>query len=553
MLRGKDRFLRRLSYESPSIPHQATESTTALRLKAVLENAVRNHPELKRSQQRLFIHVEEFSRLSKFYVASGQNQSAGASSVQTLIAIAKVVSKIWRRYESLLSKLINSMPNFNMDPCTRESLKIRLGHIGHYVPTVRRLLDFAKKFNVFRSIQIRPIHIDPYDLSTALSRCGSKPQQRRLDAAAKSLGSTGAWQQKSRDAVANEKRNLTACIKQSQAGRHFKVHAEIQLLCYYEQRPNTKYPPRVLKSSKDACFLCDLFVKTHGKFYIPRTHGKVYSLWMLPNIFTLALSKKNRRNLVHVVDHFNRTLEETIVTSALRAKRTIREPYESAIFSIAYSSHAASTTTIRQISEPTSPSRPNTPLLTQTVGTPASPQPVTIPLQNEEPKEELGVFPPILESSVLQLELPQLAEKGVQMAASISPPPILFLRQGKPSTYVFDKTSTVVRFHTPKIHVELSHEEAQRLVNIDSSPKDDTLFVAIMVEVSWLGSRESNQLSSSKDHAINLNPGWTEITATDGILFTDEGLLMRKGFEVVRIRAHHVDSQKRERKDSLHG
>lgn len=62
-----------------------------------------------------------------------------------------------------------------------------------------------------------------------------------------------------------------------------KVHAEIQLLFHCEQE-NTNFPPRVVCSSKDACFLCNTFILMHGKMHTPRSHGKLYPGWRLPNM-----------------------------------------------------------------------------------------------------------------------------------------------------------------------------------------------------------------------------------------------------------------------------
>ncbi|KAI1515659.1 OTT-1508-deam domain containing protein [Pyrenophora tritici-repentis] len=534
IMRGKDRFMRRLNYVPSSNPQQAMESTTARRLKRVLDYAQRVNPELKQSRRHLFNLAEEFGYLSQLSVTSNHDESAGASSVRSLVAIAKIVSKMWKRHGDLLPKLIASVPNFDMDPCARDSLKLRLGHIGHYLPTVRRLLSFAGRFRVFGSIQILPIHFKPYDLSIALDRHRSDLQQQRLQAVTQSLRVTNAWQQKLGDAKINGKRNVTTYIKQAQSGGHFRVHAEIQILCYYEHYPITAYPPRVLKSSKDACFLCNLFVKTHGKFYISKTHGKVYSPWMLPDLYSLALSKKHRKNFVRVTDVFNRALEETIVTSALRAKRTIPEPHESGIFSLVHSSYAASDATIRGPSESRSLACLGTPTGMPTVSTPESMLPLT---QKGAPS---------------QPEPLQSADETVQVAASIFPPPILYLQQGKPFTCVFDETEPYLRFHTPKIHVEISHEEAQRLADINPPSNHEKMLVAITIEVTWLGSDESNEMTTPKDHSINLDSRWTELTAVDGILFTDEGLLMRKGDDIVRVRALHVDSHQGERKDSLH-
>ncbi|KAI8676871.1 hypothetical protein NCS56_00576000 [Fusarium sp. Ph1] len=61
-----------------------------------------------------------------------------------------------------------------------------------------------------------------------------------------------------------------------------KVHAEIQLIWYLEQHQGST-PPRVIASNKDACYLCNAFIAFHGKYIIPRTHGRIYPGWRMPS------------------------------------------------------------------------------------------------------------------------------------------------------------------------------------------------------------------------------------------------------------------------------
>ncbi|KFZ17744.1 hypothetical protein V501_01574, partial [Pseudogymnoascus sp. VKM F-4519 (FW-2642)] len=63
---------------------------------------------------------------------------------------------------------------------------------------------------------------------------------------------------------------------------HIKVHAEIQLLFFYELHPNLPRP-RIICSSKSACYLCNLFFSLHGVFHIHRSHGRLYEKWTLPD------------------------------------------------------------------------------------------------------------------------------------------------------------------------------------------------------------------------------------------------------------------------------
>lgn len=60
------------------------------------------------------------------------------------------------------------------------------------------------------------------------------------------------------------------------------VHAEIQLVAYYE-RSSMRPWPRVIGVSKEACFLCHAFVKAHAHFCIPRAHRQVYGKWTVPD------------------------------------------------------------------------------------------------------------------------------------------------------------------------------------------------------------------------------------------------------------------------------
>ena len=73
-----------------------------------------------------------------------------------------------------------------------------------------------------------------------------------------------------------------------------KVHAEIQLLFFYELNSERKRP-RTICSSKSACYLCDLFFKLHSQYYVPRTHGRLYHRWTLPD-WHILLPEMRRRD-----------------------------------------------------------------------------------------------------------------------------------------------------------------------------------------------------------------------------------------------------------------
>ena len=63
------------------------------------------------------------------------------------------------------------------------------------------------------------------------------------------------------------------------------VHAEIQLLVYYDMSTDTEtLPPRVIGVNKAACYLCDLFMREHGGFFHTKTHSHLKDQWTVPDL-----------------------------------------------------------------------------------------------------------------------------------------------------------------------------------------------------------------------------------------------------------------------------
>ncbi len=108
----------------------------------------------------------------------------------------------------------------------------------------------------------------------------------------------------------------------------WKIHAEIQLLFFYEQNPNIPHP-RIICLSKSACYLCDLFIKTHNKFYIPRTHGRLYDKWILPE-WPINESPANEHT-ISVIERFNAILEAKILHTLNHRQLPCRHPNESVL------------------------------------------------------------------------------------------------------------------------------------------------------------------------------------------------------------------------------
>ena len=67
------------------------------------------------------------------------------------------------------------------------------------------------------------------------------------------------------------------------------VHAEIQIIFHYAMhKPARSHGPRVLGTSKAACYLCNLFIMHHGEYFVSKTHGQLYDQWTIPDLASVS-------------------------------------------------------------------------------------------------------------------------------------------------------------------------------------------------------------------------------------------------------------------------
>jgi hypothetical protein len=111
-----------------------------------------------------------------------------------------------------------------------------------------------------------------------------------------------------------------------------KVHAEIQLLFFYELHPN-RPKPRFICSSKSACYLCNLFFHLHNGFSIPRTHGKLYEKWLLPDWLDLPVQRQQELGVI--LTGLKGTVDKKI-QRALRSRLRYNHPNESVLLPLAH-------------------------------------------------------------------------------------------------------------------------------------------------------------------------------------------------------------------------
>lgn len=225
-----------------------------------------------------------------------------------------------------LDSLINSIPDFGEEKKSR--ILITIQKLGRYYSACLFLISAAKR-PIFRRVKIRVARFkSPYtrgvedkyyepSLLQTLTRV--LPKSSDIGASIRSV--------EYRNRLFNTAENT---FRKMMSERH-RIHAEIQLLFFYELN-HVPIRPRVISSSKSACFLCDLFVKIHEGFCTPRTHGVLYHQWRLPGQETLAsLPKQQQKKLINTMQQFNMTIEDAIRSKFDAGKKVRRQPNESVV------------------------------------------------------------------------------------------------------------------------------------------------------------------------------------------------------------------------------
>lgn len=212
-----------------------------------------------------------------------------------------------------------------IDPTIKGSLPLKVSKLGRYYRITCDLIDAARssQSKLFGRISVQAIPRPPLNMASLIDQvAGFERTYRRV---------TSSSQQSShlkfdpRSAAAVRKRFET---RMADHATRWKVHAEIQILLFYEQNPS-RVPPRIIGSSKSACYLCDLFIQQHGHFQVPRSHGKLYDRWILPKEALDHLSASP--HLKSVVDRFNAKLEAQTLDILTNKRKSYPHPAESVL------------------------------------------------------------------------------------------------------------------------------------------------------------------------------------------------------------------------------
>ncbi|KAH7395524.1 hypothetical protein BKA64DRAFT_61062 [Cadophora sp. MPI-SDFR-AT-0126] len=366
-----------------------------------------------------------------------------------------------------------------LDPNSREFVTNAIRKLGRYCTATRFLCQAASRFSIFSQIRISIIKLpaiplpaisDPEELVNGIITDMFKIKESQ-DATSKLL-----LRFKNRKVQYSQVCTSIASVRPV-------VHAEIQLLVHYESQ-NLTLPPRIICSSKKACFLCNLFIELHGKYIVPSTHGKLYEKWTLPASLTTLTGDQNIA-MQSAVRSFDTNLNERLQREILVAEKRFPAPCESIVFGSAVWSElrepspspirrvdsgyddgekedvaSSSSTTIRSLGQFETP---------VTFESPIQPSPIEAksPIQSESP---VLLMPPT----------PIQAES-----------PYTMLKIGESMSFELSRYAQLVKVATPRLHLTISYEAwEQSLISLASAEiRSGTM--GCRLSVSWLEDPES--------------------------------------------------------------
>lgn len=561
----------------------------------------------------------------------------------------KFILPILRSSDSLimqyrLSDILRSIPQAeNSFPEERKrSLVEVIRKLGLYIKLGPTLLRFARRFRIFRKITVRCISIKSTLPNGIQASVGEQLPQGLLYQYLQdpsSVRGKGIAQLSSR--IKSNLVETQANLRQKSLCKK-KIHAEIQLLFYYEQEPRTKQRPRVICSSKNACFLCNAFLHLHNQFYTPRTHGKLYSSWTLPNLSALSLTGSRIKELRRLYINFNTVIEEKIISnletrssaqiynsesmilnicsltaseasaeeegknklvvndskslytgsnsisgtnvtekiennsnnegsekgsSKRSASRTLDNINESRLCRAAEFSQNSVAVAERSLEKvvldearslPKSPSSNNNTIVTSALqnciqsvgpgmGSSKLSRPITLGSSNGSALcHAVDSFSTTqnLEANAIPPIKPTEADFHEPIPHSCIPTPQepKLLLPGEAVWSFISLSSPPTRFHTSRIHVELSYDQASSMASINSFIQRDSNLSTeernVKVCAIWLTAPEAERLKEAPGQ-VDLADDWT-CKKLDEVLYSPDGLLLRRGEEVLKLSAEGI-------------
>lgn len=405
--------------------------------------------------------------------------------IERLLASSEIVR--------LLQMIPKNIPSWS-GPAS-ESLIKSLTSLAQYSHAAQYLLKRARRNPVFRALSIAEVPL-------RLSNEGSVSAEPRSTSASSSALPIARKQKIHTDELftklGDTLRKTRAEIEQSvrkHAGQSKRVHAEVQLLLYYEENL-TPLRPRIIASNKHACLLCNLLINAHGGFLIRSCHGRLYPRWRIPPLDELRLTEPAKLRMQRAINEMNHHLELKIRHHLDHAQSRIPDPQESIVF-------------VQDVCTPS------------TLSTASNPAAASIIASTRSCSDTSGLSAALTSISPIQSQVLYVLDQSHSIETRV--------HIGFP-----------VRVITPRIHLELTYEWAllsasSISVGTIQSQESKTSEDGILLQVEYI-LEKSLKSSAVLKHVCDLAAPSGAETIFPGTLLSEHGLVLKKRDDIVILR-----------------
>ena len=240
-------------------------------------------PSTTSTRQDLYLRVKAFHEMFLALETMSETQVKAMEGVDALLIITQHAHQMVTDFA--LKEVLSSLPSITND--TASVMCKHISKLGCYYTIPQELFHAASKHTIFKAIAVEVAKYAPNTKAIKTTKHSQSSDavarlQRVVDTKSSLLNNKSLV---TPDLLAqiNQYKKLQSQLQCLDCSK-YPVHAEMQLLAYYELHPS-RLPPRVILSSKKACYLCNLFFRYHGKFFIANSHGRAYEKWALPQAF----------------------------------------------------------------------------------------------------------------------------------------------------------------------------------------------------------------------------------------------------------------------------
>ncbi|KAI0458187.1 hypothetical protein F5B21DRAFT_461737 [Xylaria acuta] len=235
--------------------------------------------------------------------------SSPSENVKLFLGTARKVLKLalsWRNYQSdsklqevveavhslrqtkkFKEIILESIPDQQVDSNKRCHLLNMVLKVSRYRESARLLVRAARKFPMVRDMRVVVVELSSDAFNRPTISQDYRPTIHSTISRVQNLNKSEKDIQRLCGLLKTSvnKANTEYDTQVRNSLKKSKIHAEIQLLYYYQTTLHGQlHLPRVICSSKSACWLCNAFILLHGKIHMPRSHGRLYPGWRLPNL-----------------------------------------------------------------------------------------------------------------------------------------------------------------------------------------------------------------------------------------------------------------------------